>query len=236
MMYKKLIFIAVLFAIVLCGAGCLFAQEEKDEDGFVTMFNGKDLTGWEANPAIWSVENGVLIGQSPRGEPYDKQDYIYWAKAEPGDFVLKLKYRLTGRGSNSGIQFRSEKRPNWDCYGYQADMEEGPQWTGCLFHHSRGGIVMRGFKGTITLEGKDETKQFADPAELAKKYTTEGKWNEYEISAVGSVITLKINGELMCEVDDRHEKATKKGIIAFQMHPGPPMKIEFKDVKIKILD
>jgi len=232
-MYKTLIFAAV-FAAALCGTSSLFAQE-KDKNGFVTIFNGKDLTGWEYNPGIWSVENGCLVGQSPEGKPYDKQDYIYWKK-EVADFVLKVKYRLTGKGSNSGVQIRSEKRPNWDCYGYQADIEEAPNWTGCLFHHSRGAVVKRGFKGMITPEGQDETKQFADPAELAKKYKTEGDWNEYEITAKGSVITLKINGELMCEVDDRHKEAAGKGIIAFQMHPGPPMKVEFKDVKIKILD
>jgi len=235
-MYKNLIFIAVLTAMVLIFSESAFAQE-KDKDGFASIFNGKDLTGWEADPTIWSVENGCLIGQSPGGKPYDKQNYIYWAKGEPGDFVLKLKYRLTGKGSNSGVQIRSEKRPNWDCYGYQADMEEAPNWTGCLFHHDRGAVVKRGFKGMITFDGTDQTKEFADPAELAKKYKTEGPdWNEYEISAVGSVITLKINGELMCKVDDRHEKAAKNGIIAFQMHPGPPMKVEFKDIKIKILD
>jgi hypothetical protein len=260
-MYKNLITIAVLSAAVLLFAGCPATQEkdkngkEKDRDvtsfngedrigdglitisdGFVTMFNGKDLTGWEYNPAIWSVENGCLVGQSPEGKPYDKQDYIYWAKAEPGDFVLKLKFRLTGTGANSGVQIRSEKRPDWDCFGYQADMEEAPNWTGCLFHHTRGAVVQRGFKGTITPDGTDETKQFADPTELAAKYKTEGEWNEYEISAIGSVITLKINGELMCEVDDQHAEATKKGIIAFQMHPGPPMKVEYKDIVIKILD
>ena len=237
-MYKNSITIAVFAATVLFFAGHSFAQEkaEKDKDGFVTIFNGKDLTDWEANPKIWSVENGCLVGQSPEGKPYDKQDYIYWAKNEPGDFVLKLKYRLTGKGANSGVQIRSEKRPDWDCFGYQADMEEAPNWTGCLFHHTRGAVVKRGFKGMITPDGKDETKPFADPEKLAEKYKTEGAWNEYEISAVGSVITLKLNGELMCEVDDRHNEAVKKGIIAFQMHPGPPMKVEFKEVKIKILD
>jgi len=233
-MSRNLIVIAVLSVAVV-----LFAEQslarEKDQAGFVTIFNGKDLTGWEYNPAIWSVENGCLVGQSPEGKPYDKQDYIYW-KEEPADFVLKLKYRLTGEGSNSGVQIRSEKRQNWDCYGYQADMEEAPNWTGCLFHHSRGAVVKRGFIGTITPEGNDETKQFADPTELAKSFTTVGEWNEYEISAIGSLIVLKINGTLMCVVNDQHEKAAKKGIIAFQMHPGPPMKVEFKDVKIKIFD
>ena len=233
MICRSLVAVAVVSALVPFLVERSFAQE-KDKDGFVTIFNGKDLTGWEANPAIWSVEEGCLVGQSPEGKRYDKQDYIYWAQEEPADFVLKLKYRLTGKGSNSGVQIRSEKRPNWNCYGYQADMEEGSTHTGCLYHHSRGAVVKRGFKGLITSEGRDETKQFADPAELAKKYTTEGEWNEYEITAIGSVITLKINGELMCEVDDRHEQATKKGIIAFQMHPGPPMKVEFKEVKIKI--
>jgi hypothetical protein len=239
-MQKKLLFAAALSIAVLCGMNVLSAQEKnndgKDKDGFVTIFNGKDLTGWEGNPEIWRVEDGCLVGQSPKDKPNNMQNYIYWAKAEPADFVLKVKYRLTGKGSNSGVQIRSEKRPNWDCFGYQADAEEAPNWTGCLFHHTRGAVVKRGFKGTITADGKDETVQFADPAELAKKYKTEGDWNEYEISAVGSVITLKLNGELMCEVDDQHKEATKKGIIAFQMHPGPPMKVELKDVKIKILD
>ena len=234
MMHKKLISLAVLFTLPLCLSEHCFPQE-KDKDGFVTIFNGKDLTGWEADPEIWSVENGYLVGQSPNGEPYNKQNYVYWGEKEPADFILTLKYRLTGKGSNSGVQIRSEKRPNWNCYGYQADMEEGPTHTGCLYHHSRNAIVKRGFKGTITAEGKDETKQFADPAELAKKYKTVDEWNEYEISAIGSVIKLTINGTLMCEVDDQHKEAAKKGIIAFQMHPGPPMKVEFKDVKIKIL-
>jgi len=237
MLHKKLISYALSSALLLCSAACSFAQEgERDADGFVTIFNGKDLTGWEGNPEIWSVEDGMLVGQSPKDRPNDRQNYIYWTQEEPGDFILKLKYRLTGRGSNSGIQIRSEKRPNWDCYGYQADMEEAPNWTGCLFHHSRGAVVKRGFRGIITPEGKDETVPFADPAELAKKYTTEGAWNEYEILAIGSVIMLRINGALMCVVDDRHERAVKKGLIALQMHPGPPMKVEFKDVKIRILD
>jgi len=235
--------VAILFFVSSSFAQALDAQTpgaqalgEPDEEGFVTIFNGKDLTGWDANPEIWSVEDGVLIGQSPRGEPYDRQDYIYWAVAEPGDFVLRLQYRLTGRGANSGIQFRSERRPNWNCYGYQADIEEGPQWTGCLFHHSRGGIVMRGYMGTIRADGTAEMKRFADPARLAQSYTTVGEWNEYEIIAIGSLIVLKINGRVMCIVNDQHERAARSGVIAFQMHPGPPMKVEFKNVRIKILD
>ena len=216
----------------------VIAQEQcqPDEDGFVPIFNGKDLTDWEGHPDIWRVENGVLIGQSPRDRPNNMQHYIYWTKYEPADFILRLKYRLTGRGSNSGVQIRSERRPNWDCYGYQADMEEGPDWTGCLFHHSRGAVVKRGYKGVILPDGTDKTERFADPAELAKSYVTEGEWNEYEIRAIGSVITLKINGVLMCQVDDQYRNAARSGIIAFQKHPGPPMKVEFKDVRIKILD
>jgi len=86
-----LIFAALSFALLLCGAVYSFAQErDRDQDGFVTIFNGKDLTDWEGNPAIWSVEDSILVGQSPEGKPYDKQDYIYWTKAEPGDFILRL--------------------------------------------------------------------------------------------------------------------------------------------------
>jgi len=85
----------------------------------------------------------------------------------------------------------------------------------------------------ITPDGTDETKQFADLEEFAKKYTTVGAWNENEISAIGSKRTLKTNGELMCEVDDRHEQAAKNGITAFQMHPGPPKKVKLKGKKSK---
>ncbi|MGL4943401.1 MAG: 3-keto-disaccharide hydrolase [Thermoguttaceae bacterium] len=204
-----------------------------DKDGFVTIFNGTDLTDWEGKPGVWTVRDGAIVGESTPENLCDT-NYIYWTAREPGDFHLKLKYRLTGKGANSGIQIRSERRPNWDAFGYQADIDEDMQWSGCLFHHTRGAVVKRGCDDKIATDATVTSKQFA-PFESLVSFIKSDGWNDYEVIADGSVITLMINGELMCRVDDKHPEATKKGIIALQMHTGPPMKVEFKDIKIKPL-
>lgn len=206
---------------------------EPDKDGFISMFNGKDLTGWDCKPNGWWVEDGTITSESTKEDPCVKHHYIFWKPAQPADFVMRFKYRLVG--GNSGVQFRSERRPEYDVWGYQADMEAGDQWTGCLFQHDRGGVVMRGYKAVIAVDGTKQEEQFAAPEELQKVIKAE-KWNEYEIRAEGPKIQLRINGKLMCEVVDNDEKmARDKGVIALQMHPGPPMKVQFKDLRIKIL-
>lgn len=213
-----------------------FDKREKDKDGFVSIFNGKDLHGWAGLPDAWKVEDGAIVGESTPEKPCRRSHYLYWTEKEPGDFHLKLTFRLRGEGSNSGIQFRSEKRPNWDTFGYQADMDQSLQWTGALFHHTRGAVVKQGFDNKVDPDGKVHEKQFANSADLVKKVYKPEDWNDYEVIAEGSVLTLKINGEMMCRVDDRHAtESAKSGIIALQMHQGPPMKVEFKNIKIKIL-
>ena len=127
------------------------ARGVEDENGFVSMFNGKDLAGWEGKPGGWWVEDGAITGQSTPEKPCLKPHYLYWKGGEPADFVLRFQYKLVG--GTSGIQFRSQVRPDWDTWGYQADMEAGTQWTGCLFQHSRGGVVMRGKTATIAEDG-----------------------------------------------------------------------------------
>jgi len=222
----------VACALIMLALGSIARAAE--EEGFRPMFNGKDLTGWEGKPGGWWVEDGAITSESTKEKPCVKHHYLYWTGGEPGDFVLRLKYKLVG--GNSGIQFRSERRPNFDTWGYQADMEAGTQWTGCLFQHSRGGVVMRGKRAVIAEDGTRKEEEFASGAEL-QKLVKPNDWNDYEIVAEGSKVVLRINGKLMCEVDDRDAKlACRKGIIALQMHPGPPMKVQFKDLRIKILD
>jgi len=198
------------------------------------MFNGEDLTGWESKPGGWWVEDGAITSESTEDKPCLKHHYLYWKDDEPGDFVLRFKFKLVG--GNSGVQFRSEPRPDFDTWGYQADMDADGQWTGCLFQHDRGGVVMRGFKAVIAEDGTRTEEEIADSAELIKKVKMED-WNEYEVVAEGSHISLSINGQLMCEVDDKDAKYSRaKGLIALQMHPGPPMKVQFKDLRIKVMD
>lgn len=220
----------VALLAVLAGA----TPAETAEQGFVAMFNGKDLAGWEGMPGGWWVEEGAITSQSTKEKPCIKAHYLYWKGGEPADFVLRFQYKLIG--GNSGAQIRSQKRPDWDTWGYQADMEAGGQWTGCLFQHDRGGVVMRGKKAVIREDGTRVEEEFATGDELQAKVKPED-WNDYEIVARGSRITLAINGHLMCEVDDRDARlACKRGIIALQMHPGPPMKVQFRNLRIKLLD
>ena len=205
-------------------------------DGFKPMFNGKDLAGWEGRPGWWRVEDGALTSESTPQKPCDKAHYLVWRGGRPGDFELQAEYRLFGAAANSGIQFRSRELPDWDTSGYQADMEAGDQWSGCLFEHTRGGVAMRGERVVIDKDGKKQVTSIGDPKELLK-HVKKNDWNTYRIVARGSDLTLEINGVVMCQATDNQTGvAVREGVIALQMHPGPPMKVQFRNLRIKMLD
>lgn len=209
------------------------AESAGSTNGFASMFNGKDLTGWEGAPGWWEVRDGVLMSESTPEKPCNQSHYLYWKGGEPGDFEMRCQWRITGP-ANSGVQFRSEKRPNWDTWGYQADMDAAGEYVGCLYQHVRGLVAQRGEKVRIDAAGKRTITTFADAKELLKAIKPVD-WNEYRILAEGPRIALWINNVLMCEVEDYEPKfALPKGIIALQMHQGPPMKVEFKDLLIRI--
>jgi hypothetical protein len=226
--------ICVSLCFAAFGAGPAADKPADKEEGFVSMFNGKDLTGWEGKAGWWHVEEGAITAQSTPQKPCTKCNYLMWRAGKPGDFELRCRFRLIG--GNSGIQFRSEERPDWDTYGYQADMDAANQWTGCLFEHARGGVAMRGQKVVIDAKGKKQVTKIGDPAELAK-HVKKNDWNEYRVIAKGHDITLVINGVVMAQATDHQDgHAATSGIIALQMHPGEPMKVQFKDMRIKVED
>ena len=225
------------------------------ESGFTSMFNGKDLTGWEGLPGAWGGVDGAITAESTPEKPCKRPHYLMWRSGKPGDFELRTDFRLQGPGANSGIQFRSRELPNWDTSGYQADMENSDKWFGCLFEHTRGGIAMRGEKVVIDKDGKKTVSPVAMPEKVQKlmagngapggnlslsaallKQVKMGEWNSYTIIARGPEITLKINDIVMCQVTDQQTgMAAKDGVIALQMHPGPPMKVQFRNIRIKEL-
>lgn len=232
----KLEILRVLTCALLLGGLVGFSvQAEESETGFVSMFNGEDLSGWDGRPDAWWVEDGALTAEcGGEDRPCADTHYIFWTVAEPGDFVMRFQYRL--EEGNSGVQFRSERRGDYDVWGYQADFDDTTQWNGCLFQHDRGGVVMRGFRTLIHEDGSRDEHQFADPDELQALIKPDD-WNDYEITAVGPYIRLRINGELMCEVIDREEEMIREdGVIGLQVHVGEAMKVQFRDLEIKILD
>jgi len=194
---------------LLVGAG-VWAAEEKEE-GFVPLFNGKDLTGWEGDTKLWIVEDGMLVGRSP-GISYN--DFL--ATTKPcGDFVLRLQVRLLKNEGNSGVQFRSKRVPNsHEVAGYQADA--APGWWGKLYDEARRGKVLAG-----------------PTDEVLKKALKPGDWNDYEIRAVGAKIALTLNGVKTAEYTEEDKNIPRDGIFAVQIHSGGPMEVQFKNLRLK---
>lgn len=226
------LFLAVLFLTPAAGAE---PAAMKLEEGFIAMFNGQDLAGWEGSPGWWEVRDSLLVAESTLAKPCRQSHYLYWQGAQPKDFEMRASYRISG-DANSGIQFRSEPRPQWDTWGYQADLDAAGSYTGCLYQHERGLVAQRGERVRIDADGNKTITPIGDSDELLKLVRS-NDWNDYRILAAGPNITLWINGACMCEVEDHQERlASTQGIIALQMHQGPPMKVEFKNLRIRMLN
>jgi hypothetical protein len=209
-----------------------------DEPGFVSLFDGKTLNGWSC-PAMkyWSVEDGAITARN--AEPIKECYYLTWQGGQPADFELKAKFRIQGpKEANSGIQFRSKVRPDGFVEGYQADIAREGRFCGVLYDETpkRGLLAAKGQRTVIDENGRRKVEQFADEAELWKKIDLDG-WNEYHVIAQGQRVSAKINGELVWEVidreKDRHGEAP--GVVALQLHVGPPMQVWFKDIRLKVL-
>lgn len=196
------------------------------------LFNGKDLAGWDGSPGWWTVEEGVLTSQSTADKPCKACNYLVWTGGQPADFELTAEFKLS-EAANSGVQIRSQALPKWDTCGYQADMTGDGSLVGFVYHHKRGLIAGRGEKVTIAADGKKEVQSIGKPEELLAKFK-KGEWNTYRIVCNGPEITLYVNGALMCQFTDNDAKQSAGGgVIALQMHPGPPMKVQFRNIVLK---
>lgn len=204
------------------------------EVDFTPIFNGKDLSGWIGKPGWWTVEDGALTSESTPEKPCKECNYLIWRGDHPADFELLADFKLS-RSANSGIQLRSAELLEWDTFGYQADMTGDGALVGFVYHHQRGLIAGRGEKAVFAADGKKTVAPLGDPADLLKHFKQED-WNTYHVICRGHGISLSVNGVLMCQITDHHAtQAATRGIIALQMHPGPPMKIQFKNIRIKPL-
>ncbi len=208
-----------------------------EDQGFKPIFDGKTLEGWDGNPKFWRVEDGCIVGETTKDNPSRGNTFIIWRGGKPADFELKVEYRL--RNHNSGIQFRSFEVPKekWVVGGYQSDIEGSGQFTGILYgERYRGVLAQRGEKTVIGDDHRPKVVgKVGDSKELFSKIKGEG-WNEFHIIARGNHITQSINGHTMVEVTDEDTKMRRAdGIIALQLHAGPPMKVEFRNIRLKEL-
>jgi hypothetical protein len=209
-----------------------------DETGFKPIFNGKSLDGWEGDPKFWRVEDGAIVGETTGENPTPANTFLIYRDAKPANFELKAEFCMPNAGfANSGIQLRSWEEPEkWRVSGYQADMDAGNEYTGiCYGEGFRGILAGRGEKTRIGVDHKPELlERFGDSAELAKAIKKQ-QWNEYHIVAQDNCIRQMINGQLMCEVHDEDTIARKDGIVALQIHAGPPMMVQFRNIRLKKL-
>jgi hypothetical protein len=244
-MFKHLSVIALIALAAMANAAQ--DQDKKtdlpppDADGFMTIFNGKDLTGWEGLAEYWSVKDGVISGHETKDN--SKQTFLVWSGAQPGDFELHIKYKFATPDGNSGVQFRSKvvDPKTFKVGGYQADFDGKGGYDGSIYDEAgvaggRGTMSNRGEKTTWDAENKRHIEKLEkDNAEL-KKFIKSGDWNDVVLVAKGDHITYSINGYVMTDLTDDSPKALKDGVIALQLHAGYTMEIQFKDVKIKLLD
>jgi len=232
-------------SLILATASALHAGETQ-------LFNGKDLTGWEGNPKLWSVEDGAITGRTAdEGDQFIKHNtFLIWKDGTLSDFELTFKYRI--EKGNSGVQYRAkvlkpgESGPIMS--GYQADFEAGKTYSGILYEErGRGILAKRGEKTEIEAIEPDPTKKRSP----SHKVTVTGKvgdsnaiqaaikdedWNDYKIVAKGNRLQHFINGKQTVDVTDNDPKGAKSGVLGLQIHRGPAMVVQFKDLILKTED
>lgn len=193
------------------------------------IFDGKGLSGWSGDFTWWKVQDGTLTGESTAVKPCEKTNYLTWTGGEPADFEFECDFKLSLEG-NSGIQIRSEPRPGFDTYGYQADMTGDGELIGYVYHHKHKLVAERGERVVLSPDGTRTATRFADKQALLDHFR-QGDWNTYRIVCEGPKIMLFLNDILMCEITDLSDTGNKtRGIIALQMHRGPPMKVQFRNI------
>jgi len=246
----KLPFALNLLTLIGAAAVCLLWPGQataQAEPGFKSLFNGKDLAGWTGRTNHWSVEQGAITGATTAENPAKGNNFLI-AQSDGknlvvDDFELRLSYRFQSPAGNSGVQYRSVDKGNHVVNGYQADMETGKNYSGILYEEGgRGILAKRGEKVVIredsekTGKPKIEVSGSVGVSSEIQSAIKDGDWNDYVVIAKGNHLQHFINGKLTVDVtDEQASKSASAGILALQIHTGPPMKIQFKDIRIKSL-
>jgi len=220
------------------------------EPGFRSLFNGKDLTGWEGNPDLWSVEDGCITGRTKAEPKLTHNTFLVYKGSDVSNFEIRFSYRIVQ--GNSGLQYRSKVVEHGKfgpiVGGYQADFEAGKTYSGILYEErGRGILAQRGQKtvikeveeekgGTVQKKTKVETVGTVGKSEEIQAKIKNEDWNDYVVIANGNHLQHFINGQQTVDVtDEQPAKAAKSGILALQIHVGAPMTVQFKHIRIKEL-
>jgi hypothetical protein len=204
-------FICPIVLVLMAGSAAVHAQQPGSPKA-VPIFDGRTFDGWEGDLKIFRIQEGAIVGGSLAGK-VARNEFLCTTKTY-GDFELRLKVKLLGEGANAGIQFRTKRIPNHhEVSGYQADMGQG--WWGALYDESRRNKI---------LQGPDQAKM--------KDVVNAGEWNDYVIRAEGKRIQLWLNGVRTVDYTEADPKVESTGVIAVQIHGGPPSEAWYKDITV----
>jgi hypothetical protein len=218
----------------------------EDRTGFQPIFDGTSMKNWDGDPTFWRVEDGAIVGESTEANAVKENTFIIYRGGEPADFELKVEFRINN--TNSGVQYRSVHLPQgtkvgngeiagkWVLKGYQADIDIANQYTGMLYEErGRGFLAPRGTAGYVSDSARG-TIGALENSDALKAYIKDKDWNQFHVIARGGTLIHILNGHVTAVfVDDDVKNRTLKGLLGFQIHVGPPMKVEFKDIYLKTL-
>lgn len=211
-----------------------------DEPGFEPIFDGRTLAAWDGDPTYWRAEGGALVGEITPATVVKSNTFVIWRGGRPKDFELKLDYRITADG-NSGINYRSASVPDpvtpgnkYALRGYQFDLDGRRRYVGNNYEEK--GRLFVGVRGQLTriVGGRPPVvlSTIGDPADLAGVATDD--WNAVHLIIRGNTLIHQLNGRLMSvTIDDDEQNRPADGLLGMQVHVGPPMKVEFRNIRLK---
>jgi hypothetical protein len=219
-----------------------------DRTGFEPIFDGATLKGWDGDPLFWRVENGAIVGESTPEKVVRQNTFLIWRGGEPRNFELKVQFRINS--TNSGIQIRSSQlaagtqvgdtkiESKWVMKGYQADIDFGNVYTGQIYEErGRGFLAMRGQAVHVPDGARPRIIGNLQNGDELKAIIKVNDWNQVHLIARGNTIVQVLNGAVTSiVVDDDTKNRALSGLMGFQMHTGPPMKVEFRNVWLKKLE
>jgi len=195
------------------------AEKPAGRDKPVPLFDGKTIKGWDGDPKVFRVEDGAIVGGGLK-QPLPRNEFLC-TRQQYSDFELRLKFKLSGKGANAGVQIRSQRAPKdspspHEMIGYQADLGDG--YWGCLYDESRRNKVLAG-----------------PPKEKLAEIVKPDDWNQYVIRCQGRRIQLWLNGTQTVDYTEPDVKIPQKGLIGLQIHGGPPSEAWYKEITIRQL-
>ena len=230
----------VVVAVVFSAAGQQVqpTPAADDETGFEAIFNGTTLDGWDGDPKYWRVENGCLVGEITPETLLKRNSFIIWRGGTTGDFELKVEYRVSS-GGNSGINYRSEAVEDtpFALRGYQLDIDGDDRYTGQNYEErGRTFLALRGDIARADADGKSRIIGSVGDKDTLADFVKKDDWNEVHLIVRGNTMIHMVNGHVMSVVvDDDPARRKNDGLLGVQVHVGPPMKIEYRNFRLKKL-